>query len=113
MTGTAVTYHKRKFRKSRFRNSLCYTPEDAHGRHNGFEDVVYGKVEIENSELEDRVLIKSDGIPTYNFANVIDDHYENYSCCKRKRISFIYLNTICYMRPLDGIFQLIFTCLLL
>ena len=39
-----------------------------------FEDVVYGKVEIENSELEDQVLIKSDGLPTYNFANVIDDH---------------------------------------
>ena len=39
-----------------------------------FEDMVFGKVEIENKELEDQILIKSDGYPTYNFANVIDDH---------------------------------------
>ncbi len=39
-----------------------------------FEDLVFGKVTIENKELEDHVLIKSDGMPTYNFANVIDDH---------------------------------------
>lgn len=39
-----------------------------------FEDVVYGTITVENSELEDQVLIKSDGLPTYNFANVVDDH---------------------------------------
>lgn len=39
-----------------------------------YTDTVYGLVEVENSELEDQVLIKSDGLPTYNFANVIDDH---------------------------------------
>ena len=39
-----------------------------------FEDLVFGHVETENSELEDQILIKSDGMPTYNFANVIDDH---------------------------------------
>ena len=39
-----------------------------------FEDMVYGHVEVPNSELEDQILIKSDGLPTYNFANVIDDH---------------------------------------
>lgn len=39
-----------------------------------FEDLVYGKVTIPNNELEDQILIKSDGLPTYNFANVIDDH---------------------------------------
>jgi len=39
-----------------------------------FEDVVYGSITIDNSELEDQILIKSDGLPTYNFANVIDDH---------------------------------------
>lgn len=37
-------------------------------------DMVYGMVKIENSVLEDQILIKSDGYPTYNFANVIDDH---------------------------------------
>ena len=39
-----------------------------------FDDVIYGKVAVDNSELEDMILIKSDGLPTYNFANVIDDH---------------------------------------
>lgn len=39
-----------------------------------FEDAVYGKIEVENSEVEDQILLKSDGFPTYNFANVIDDH---------------------------------------
>ena len=39
-----------------------------------FADAVYGRVEVENSEIEDQILLKSDGFPTYNFANVIDDH---------------------------------------
>ena len=38
------------------------------------EDVVYGKIKIDNSILEDQILLKSDGFPTYNFANVVDDH---------------------------------------
>lgn len=39
-----------------------------------FEDAVYGTITVDNNELEDQVLIKSDGLPTYNFANVVDDH---------------------------------------
>ena len=39
-----------------------------------FEDTVYGTITVENSTLDDQILIKSDGMPTYNFANVIDDH---------------------------------------
>lgn len=39
-----------------------------------FDDAIYGTITVENSELEDQVLIKSDGLPTYNFANVVDDH---------------------------------------
>ncbi|NCC47661.1 MAG: glutamate--tRNA ligase [Clostridia bacterium] len=39
-----------------------------------FTDAVFGQITVENSELEDQVLLKSDGYPTYNFANVIDDH---------------------------------------
>ncbi|MDD2534297.1 MAG: glutamate--tRNA ligase [Eubacteriales bacterium] len=39
-----------------------------------FHDAVYGEISVENSELEDQVLLKSDNFPTYNFANVIDDH---------------------------------------
>ena len=39
-----------------------------------FHDAVYGDVTVDNAELDDQILIKSDGLPTYNFANVIDDH---------------------------------------
>ena len=39
-----------------------------------FDDVIYGHVEVDCSTLDDNVLIKADGLPTYNFANVIDDH---------------------------------------
>ena len=40
----------------------------------GFDDLVYGHIEVNNSEMDDQILIKSDGMPTYNFANVVDDH---------------------------------------
>ena len=39
-----------------------------------FHDELYGDISVDNSELDDMVLIKSDGFPTYNFANVVDDH---------------------------------------
>jgi glutamyl-tRNA synthetase len=39
-----------------------------------FSDLVFGDITVENKELHDNVLIKSDGFPTYNFANVVDDH---------------------------------------
>lgn len=39
-----------------------------------FKDEIYGEITVDNSELDDMILIKSDGYPTYNFANVIDDH---------------------------------------
>ena len=39
-----------------------------------FTDVIYGEITVENEELDDMILIKSDGYPTYNFANVVDDH---------------------------------------
>jgi glutamyl-tRNA synthetase len=39
-----------------------------------FSDEVYGTITVNNRELEDQILLKSDGFPTYNFANVIDDH---------------------------------------
>ncbi len=40
----------------------------------GFNDIVWGNVKFENKELDDLVLLKSDGFPTYNLANVVDDH---------------------------------------
>ncbi|MBR2696934.1 MAG: glutamate--tRNA ligase [Parasporobacterium sp.] len=39
-----------------------------------FVDDIYGAITVENAELDDMILIKSDGYPTYNFANVVDDH---------------------------------------
>lgn len=42
-----------------------------------FDDAVFGTITVENITLDDNVLLKSDGMPTYNFANVIDDHLMN------------------------------------
>ena len=39
-----------------------------------FSDVLYGDITVENSTLDDQILLKTDGLPTYNFANVVDDH---------------------------------------
>ena len=39
-----------------------------------FHDEIYGDISVNNNELDDMILIKSDGYPTYNFANVVDDH---------------------------------------
>lgn len=39
-----------------------------------FHDEIYGDITVENSTLDDQILLKSDGMPTYNFANVVDDH---------------------------------------
>lgn len=42
-----------------------------------FHDELYGAITVDNAELDDMILIKSDGFPTYNFANVVDDHTMN------------------------------------
>lgn len=39
-----------------------------------YNDLVYGRISVDNNLLEDQILLKSDGYPTYNFANVVDDH---------------------------------------
>lgn len=39
-----------------------------------FDDDIYGSISVDNAELDDMILLKSDGMPTYNFANVVDDH---------------------------------------
>lgn len=48
-----------------------------------YVDAVFGEISVENRELEDNILIKSDGMPTYNFANVVDDHLMNINCVMR------------------------------
>ncbi|HRR89156.1 MAG TPA: glutamate--tRNA ligase [Eubacteriales bacterium] len=44
-----------------------------HGK-TGYTDLVFGEIELDCADLEDNILLKSDGMPTYNFANVVDDH---------------------------------------
>ena len=39
-----------------------------------YDDMVFGRISVPNADMEDNILIKSDGMPTYNFANVVDDH---------------------------------------
>ena len=46
-------------------------PEEGSG---SYEDLVYGTVTVDFKDIEDGILLKSDGVPTYNFANVVDDH---------------------------------------
>ena len=48
----------------------------SHGK-TTFKDEVFGEISVENAILDDNVLLKADGLPTYNFANVIDDHLMN------------------------------------
>ncbi len=54
-----------------------------HGIKLVFEDVVYGRIEVMSETLKDIVIIKSDGMPTYNYAVVIDDHTMDISCVIR------------------------------
>ena len=43
-----------------------------------FHDEVFGDITVDNSVLDDQILIKADGMPTYNFANVVDDHTDGH-----------------------------------
>jgi len=73
------------------KNCLNFSPEEAKNKVAGgqpyvirqnnpqtgtttFHDELYGDITVENTELDDMILLKSDGFPTYNFANVVDDH---------------------------------------
>lgn len=47
------------------------TPE---GKQVSFDDAIFGHITVDSSDLDDMILLKSDGLPTYNFANVVDDH---------------------------------------
>jgi len=49
---------------------------DPHGK-TTFHDEIFGDITVENAILDENVLLKSDGLPTYNFANVVDDHLMN------------------------------------
>ena len=48
-----------------------------------YDDMVFGHICVPNKDMEDEILIKSDGMPTYNFANVVDDHLMHINCVIR------------------------------
>ena len=54
-----------------------------------FHDAVFGDITVENSTLDDQVLLKRDGLPTYNFANVIDDHLMGITHGAGQRVSVL------------------------
>jgi len=55
------------------------------------EDEVHGKVEFSNKEVDDSVLMKSDGFPTYHLANVVDDHSMGITHVIRGQVRFFFL----------------------
>lgn len=62
--------------KQRVANNEPYVIRQTIKRHGvtHFDDEVYGRIEVENKILDESILLKSDGFPTYNFANIVDDH---------------------------------------
>ena len=74
----------KKYAEQLVENNFAYYEESENGvairqkmpttGETSFFDILHGNITIANSELEDQILLKSDGMPTYNFANVIDDH---------------------------------------
>lgn len=77
-----------------------------------FHDEVYGDITVENSTLDDQILIKTDGMPTYNFANVVDDHLMGITHVIRGNEYLPLLRSItCSIRHSAGMFRFIFTAL--
>ncbi len=56
-----------------------------------FKDLVHGKVVFDNSVIDDQVILKNDGFPTYHFANVVDDHLMGISHVIRGEVSVQFL----------------------
>lgn len=78
-----------------------------------FDDVIFGKITVDNSELDDMILIKSDGLPTYNFANVVDDHLMEITHVVREaNIYHQHQNTTDYIVHSDGMFLYMYIVLL-
>lgn len=68
-----------------------------------FHDAIYGDITVDNEELDDMILIKADGYPTYNFANVIDDHMMKITHVVRgNEYLSLHQNIIVCMKHLDG-----------
>lgn len=75
-----------------------------------FEDEIYGDITVDNAELDDMILIKSDGYPTYNFANVVDDHLMGITHVVRgNEYLSSSLSITDFMRHLDGMYLYMYT----
>lgn len=59
-----------------------------------FKDLVHGKVVFDNSVIDDQVIMKNDGFPTYHFANVVDDHLMGISHVIRGEVSVQYFRIV-------------------
>ncbi len=74
-----------------------------------FHDEIYGDITQPNEELDDMILIKSDGYPTYNFANVVDDHLMgSHMLSEVMSIFLLHRNITVFMMHLDGKFRYMF-----
>ena len=76
MTNIAYIFRKKRF-EAKSRMTECHMLSVRTIRQKvrlHFHDAIYGDITVDNEELDDMILIKSDGYPTYNFANVVDDH---------------------------------------
>jgi glutamyl/glutaminyl-tRNA synthetase len=63
-----------------------------------FKDIVHGKVVFDNSVIDDQVILKNDGYPTYHFANVVDDHLMGISHVIRGEVSSVSTVSDCLFR---------------
>lgn len=74
-------YHKYTIEQARKKiaagESYCIRQNIPESGTSSYEDMVFGEIAVDYKDLEDGVLLKSDGMPTYNFANVVDDHLMN------------------------------------
>lgn len=59
-----------------------------------FKDIVHGKVEFNNNVVDDQILMKTDGFPTYHFANVVDDYLMKISHVIRGEVSKLIQNVL-------------------
>ena len=64
--------------------------------HVEFKDMVHGKVRFQNSVIDDQVILKNDGFPTYHFANIVDDYMMGITHVIRGEVSKVYSLNVFY-----------------
>jgi glutamyl/glutaminyl-tRNA synthetase len=71
---TALRFLRRSSEIIRCKNALRSKVQNAFDRIINLEDIIRGKFSVNTNTLDDKVLVKNDGMPTYHFANIIDDY---------------------------------------